>query len=163
LQRSTFASHLLFSPFSDYSKRFDATAWTVSICKKHKVKVVCHSDIVRYRNDKQEDRQLLNAVIADITQAVKCTIYDAQKFNRFIEGNSVIIRNCIKKPDSIVVTANTKVFPSGNIDIPVAIEREGRAILFPPPARLASVAEALNSPPKVRVSVRGKIVQVGSN
>ena len=131
--------------------------------KSIKVKVVCHSDIVRYRNDKQEDRQLLNAVIADSTKAVKCTIYDAQKFNRFIEGNSVIIRNCIKKPDSIVVTANTKVFPSGNIDIPVASEREGRAILFPPPARLASVAEALNSPPKVRVSVRGKIVQVGSN
>ena len=130
--------------------------------KSIKVKVICHSNIVRCRNDKQEDRQLLNAVIADNTQAVKCTIYDAQKFNRF-EGNTVIIRNCIKKPDSIVVTANTKVFPSGNIDIPVAIEREGHAILFPPPARLASVAEALNSPPKVRVSVRGKIVQVGSN
>ena len=118
---------------------------------------------MHYKNDKQEDRQLLNVVIADSTQEVKTTIYDAQKFNRFIDGNTIIIRNCSKKPESILVTANTKVFPSGNIDVPVAIEREGRAILFYPPARLASVAEALNSPPKVRVSVRGKIVQVGTN
>jgi 3D (Asp-Asp-Asp) domain-containing protein len=117
--------------------------------KSIKVKVICQSDIVHYRNDKHEDRQLLNAVIADNTQAVKCTIYDVQKFNRFIEGNTIIIINCNKKTESIVVTANTKVFPSGNIDVPVAIEREGRAILFPPHARLASVAEALNSPPKV--------------
>ena len=55
------------------------------------------------------------------------------------------------------------MFPSGNIDVPVAIERAGRSILFPPPARFIFMAEALNSPPKVRVSVRGKIVQVGTN
>ena len=117
--------------------------------KSIKVKVICQSDIVHYRNDKHEDRQLLNAVIADNTQAVKCTTYDVQKFNRFIEGNTIIIINCNKKTESIVVTANIKVFPSGNIDVPVSIEREGRAILFPPAARLAYVADALNSPPKV--------------
>jgi hypothetical protein len=37
------------------------------------------------------------------------------------------------------------------------------AILLTPPAKLTSLAEAQNSPPKVRVSVRGKIVQVGTN
>lgn len=37
------------------------------------------------------------------------------------------------------------------------------SILFPPPAKLTSVTEALNSPLKVRVSVRGKIVQVRTN
>jgi hypothetical protein len=68
-----------------------------------------------------------------------------------------------QKIENIVITTYRKVFPSGNIDVPVAIEREGRSILFPPPARLISMAEALNSPPKVRVSVRGKIVQVGTN
>jgi len=91
--------------------------------KSVKVKVICHGDVVHYRNDKQEDRQLLNAVIADHTQAVKCTIYDVQKFNRFVEGKTIIIRNCIKT-ENIVVTTNTKVFPAGNIDVPVAIERE---------------------------------------
>jgi len=34
-----------------------------SYAKSIKVKVICHSDIVHYRNDKQEDRQLLNAVL----------------------------------------------------------------------------------------------------
>ena len=94
--------------------------------KSVKVKVICHGDVVHYRNDKQEDRQLLNAVIADHNQAVKCTSYDVQKFNRFVEGKTIIIRNCIKKTANIVVTTNTKVFPSGNIDVLVAIEREGR-------------------------------------
>ena len=54
---------------------------------------------------------------------LKCTIYDAQKFNRFVEGNNIIIRNCIKKTDSVVVTTNTKVFPSRNINVPGSIER----------------------------------------
>jgi len=94
--------------------------------KSVKVKVICHGNVVHYRNDKQEDRQLLNAVIADHNQAVKCTSYDVQKFNRFVEGKTIIIRNCIKKTANIVVTTNTKVFPSGNIAVLVAIEREGR-------------------------------------
>ena len=83
--------------------------------KSIKVKVICQSDIVHYRNDKHEDRQLLNAVIADNTQAVKCTIYDVQKFNRFIEGNTIIIINCNKKTESIVVTANTKCSLQGTL------------------------------------------------
>lgn len=41
-----------------------------------------------------------------------------------------------------------------------SIEKEGIAILHPPPADVKSVAEALASPTKTRVSVRGKIVQV---
>ena len=92
LKRSTLASHLLFH-FQTTLRELMQQHGQSPYAKSVKVKVICHGDVVHYRNDKQEDRQLLNAVIADHTQAVKCTIYDVQKFNRFVEGKTIIIRN----------------------------------------------------------------------
>ena len=59
------------------------------------------------------------------------------------------------------MTSATVIFPAAKtLDLPPSIEKEGIAILHPPPADVKSVAEALASPTKTRVSVRGKIVQV---
>lgn len=41
-----------------------------------------------------------------------------------------------------------------------AKKKEGMAILHPPPADVKTVEEALASPTKTKVSVRGKIIQV---
>jgi hypothetical protein len=125
------------------------------------VKVLCSDPPTTYFNDKKEQRELMNAVVADTSKAVKCVIYDAKKFHRFKADNTVILRNIIRKPDGIAVTSATVVFPAGNIlSIPPDMEKEGRALLHPPPADVKNVEDALASPPKTKVSVRGKIVQV---
>jgi uncharacterized protein YqjF (DUF2071 family) len=89
--------HIFFFHFQTTLRELMQPHWQSPYAKSVKVKVICNGDALHYRNDKQEDRQLLNAVIADHTQAVKCTIYDVQKFNRFVKGKTIIIRNCIKE------------------------------------------------------------------
>ncbi|XP_078312323.1 uncharacterized protein LOC111116359 isoform X1 [Crassostrea virginica] len=128
--------------------------------KKVTVKVLCTDPATTYVNDKKERRELMNTVVADSTKAVKCVVYDSKKFHRFATGSTIILRNIIRKPEGIAVTSATVIFPAAKtLDLPPIIEKEGIAILHPPPADVKSVAEALASPTKTRVSVRGKIVQ----
>ncbi|XP_052813986.1 uncharacterized protein LOC128241041 [Mya arenaria] len=128
--------------------------------KKVTVKVLCTDPATTYVNDKKERRELMNTVVADSTKALKCVVYDSKKSHRFATGSTIILRNIIRKPEGIAVTSATVIFPAAKtLDLPPSIEKEGIAILHPPPADVKSVAEALASPTKTRVSVRGKIVQ----
>ncbi|MES1922809.1 hypothetical protein MHBO_004332 [Bonamia ostreae] len=52
------------------------------------------------------------------------------------------------------------MFPTAAVDVPEHIATQARHILNPPPAPTKPVSEALRSPPRVRVLIRGKIVQV---
>uniref|UniRef100_K1R6C5 Shieldin complex subunit 2 first OB fold domain-containing protein n=1 Tax=Magallana gigas TaxID=29159 RepID=K1R6C5_MAGGI len=88
-----------------------------------------------------------------------CVVYDQTKFPRFKEGSSVILRNVIKKPDGVAVTSNTKVFPCAEVSVPEHIVNQAKNLLHPPPAPTKTVSEALNSPPKERVSIKGTITQ----
>lgn len=127
--------------------------------KSLKLQVVAHNEEQTYINEKKENRTLVHAAVADASKAVKCTIYDAGKFPRFKTGKSLIVSNVIKKQDSIVVTTATKVFPTGDIQVPDHLKQQGRDILNPPPAPTKTVEEAIASPPRVRVSVKGRVVQ----
>lgn len=129
--------------------------------KKLTVKVLCSDPATTYINDKKEKRELMNTVIADSSKVVKCVVYDAKKFHRFKAGTTIILRNIIRKPDGIAVTSATVIFPAPKtLNLPPYIEKEGMAILHPPPADVKTVEEALASPTKTKVSVRGKIIQV---
>lgn len=132
----------------------------VPYTKSLKVKVIAREKEFSYKNEKNEDRVLVNCAVADKSTAIKCTVYDASKFPRFTEGKSIILRNIIKKVDAVMVTINTKVFPCGDVGVPNEIVRKAQIILNPPPAPTKPVSEALNSPPKVRVSIKGRIMQV---
>ncbi|XP_056014049.1 uncharacterized protein LOC130052602 [Ostrea edulis] len=131
----------------------------VPYTKSLKVKVIAREKEFSYKNEKNEDRVLVNCAVADKSTAIKCTVYDASKFPRFTEGKSIILRNIIKKVDAVMVTTNTKVFPCGDVGVPNEIVRKAQIILNPPPAPTKPVSEALNSPPKVRVSIKGRIMQ----
>ena len=120
------------------------------------------SSVTAYKNAKDEDKSLINTVVGDSTRAVKCVVFDTTKFERFNEGQCLILRNVIKKPEHIAVTANTKVFPAAGVNVPPEIRQAGRFLLHPPAAAVATVKDALASPPKTKVSVLGKIVQVSS-
>ncbi|XP_048740571.2 uncharacterized protein LOC125654622 [Ostrea edulis] len=128
--------------------------------KKVTVKVLYADPATTYFNDKKEKRELMNTVLADSTKAVKCVVYDSKKFHRFTPGKTIILRNIIRKPEGIDVTSATVIFPAAkSLSLPPSMEKEGIAILHPPPADVKSVVEALASPTKTKVSVRGKIVQ----
>lgn len=128
--------------------------------KSLKLQVVAHNEEQTYINEKKENRTLVHAAVADATKAVKCTIYDAAQFPRFKTGKSLIVRNVIKKQDSIVVTTATNVFPTRDIQVPDHLKQQGRDILNPLLAPTKTVEEAIASPPRVRVSVKGRVVQV---
>ncbi|XP_078327836.1 uncharacterized protein LOC144623312 [Crassostrea virginica] len=131
----------------------------VPYTKSLKVKVIARETEFSYKNERNEERVLVNCAVADESAAVKCTVYDGSKFSRFAEGKSIILRNIIKKVDAVVVTTNTKVFPCADVDVPDEVVQKAQIILNPPPASTKPVSEALNSPPKVRVSVKGRIMQ----
>ena len=129
--------------------------------KKVTVKVLCTDPPTTYVNEKKERRELINTVVADSTKAVKCVVYDSKKFHRFTAGTTIILRNIIRKPEGIAVTSATVIFPAAkSLNLPPCMETEGKAILHPPPADVKSMVDALASPTKTKVSVRGKIVQV---
>jgi hypothetical protein len=78
-----------------------------------------------------------------------------------------MLRNIIKKTDegrSVVLTSTSKV--ANWTPLPVAIPDHHLAtadkIVKPPVAAIISVVDALASPPKQKVSVSGRIVQVGN-
>lgn len=128
--------------------------------KSVKAKVIDTDPEHSYTNERNESRILKNCVIADEGKAVLCVVYDQTKFPRFREGSSVILRNVIKKPDGVAVTSNTKVFPCAEVSVPEHIVNQAKNLLHPPPAPTKTVSEALNSPPKERVSIKGTITQV---
>lgn len=102
--------------------------------KKLTVKVLCSDPATTYINDKKEKRELMNTVIADSSKVVKCVVYDAKKFHRFKAGTTIILRNIIRKPDGIAVTSATVIFPAPKtLNLPPYMEKEGVAILHPPP------------------------------
>lgn len=127
--------------------------------KSVKAKVIDTDPEHSYTNERNESHILKNCVIADEGKAVLCVVYDQTKFPRFKEGSSVILRNVIKKPDGVAVTSNTKVFPCAEVSVPEHIVNQAKNLLHPPPAPTKTVSEALNSPPKERVSIKGTITQ----
>ena len=132
--------------------------------KSLKVKVAAVEALFNYRNEKGEEKSLVNAAICEESMVVKCTIYDQAKFGRFRKVASIIVRNVITKADFIVITSATKVlFPISELAVPEERMQEGHTIIDPPLAPLKFVGEALTSPPRVRVSVRGRVVQVSLN
>ena len=93
--------------------------------KSLKVKVSAAEAVFNYRNEKGEEKSLVNAAICDESMAVKYTIYDQARFGRFRKGASIIVRNVIKNADSIVITSATKVFPISELAVPEERMQEG--------------------------------------
>lgn len=128
--------------------------------KPLKVKVVARSEIIKYSGADGTEKQSL-AVAATV---IKVTCYDCAKYSKLAVGNTVILRDVIRKKDddqrSLVITKASKVFMSIQMDVPDSHRAQGCSILNPPPAETMDIAAALNSPLKKRLSECGKIVQV---
>ena len=55
----------------------------VPYTKSLKVKVIAREPGYSYKNERNEERVLVNCAVADESAAVKCTVYDGSKFSRF--------------------------------------------------------------------------------
>lgn len=132
--------------------------------KPLKVKVVARSEIIKYSGADGTEKQSLAVAVSDGTTVIKVTCYDCAKYSKLAVGNTVILRDVIRKKDddqrSLVITKASKVFMSIQMDVPDSHRAQGCSILNPPPAETMDIAAALNSPLKKRLSVCGKIVQV---
>ncbi len=129
-----------------------------------KVKVLAVDDVINYRNAQGEEKISLNCGVSDGDVVVKLVVYDQAKFQKFRKGNTVVLRDCIKKSEdgarAIVVTKVSKVFMATPIDVGDDKEAEALRLINPPPAALVTLEEGLRSPPKKKVSIRGKVIQV---
>lgn len=130
--------------------------------KSVRIRVIAVSDIKSYTNDKLEKRQYIIAGIADTSRAAKLILYDQGKFNKMKEGNNLLLRNFIVKPDpegSLLGTSNTRIFPTGHIEVQEPLVLLARKLVNPPEAEVQPLVKALASPLKKKVSVRGQVVQ----
>lgn len=132
--------------------------------KPLRVKVVARGEVSHY-TVQGDSRQCLSIALSDGNEVVRGLAFDPSKFSRFLFGKSVVLRDIIRKIEdgrkTIVITKTTKVFMTSEIEVPDAHQVEGNRILNPPPAEVKPIVEALRSPSKQKVSIRGKIVQVG--
>ena len=128
-----------------------------------KVKVVSTDEPVTDRGTDGSEKKALHTAISDGEQVVKLVCYDQTKFPKLAEGNTIVLREIIRKTEgtqSIVATKNTKIFLTGGMEVPESHSGVGFLILNPPPAPTIPIKEALRSPMKTRVSVVGRVVQV---
>ena len=129
-----------------------------------KVKVVSTDEPVTYRGTDGSEKKALHPAISDGEQVVKLVCYDQAKFTKLAEGNTIVLREIIRKTEegtqSIVATKNTNIFLTGGMEVPESHSGVGFLILNPPPAPTIPIKEALRSPMKTRVSVVGRVVQV---
>ena len=129
-----------------------------------KVKVIKRDEAMTYRGGDGNQRQALSCAVSDGSSTAKLVCYDPAQFSRLSVGNTVLVRECIRKMEdtqpTIIVTKASKIFLTGAIDVPEHHQVEANNILNPPPAETLPIKSALQSPVKRKVSVVGKIVQV---
>ncbi|XP_069139111.1 uncharacterized protein [Argopecten irradians] len=104
--------------------------------------------------------QTLDDVLGNCTKQMPYT--KSGKFNKMKEGNNLLLRNFIVKPDpegSLLGTSNTRIFPTGHIEVQEPLVLLARKLVNPPEAEVQPLVKALASPLKKKVSVRGQVVQ----
>lgn len=119
---------------------------------------------IRHYQVDGEDRQMRIAVGTDGEQYARVHLYDKTKFARLAVGNVLSLLNIITKKEDgcmvVIVTKNSKIFCGKTEEIAENQKAAANNILNPPPAATIAIAKALSSPPKTKVSIWGKIVQV---
>ena len=93
---------------------------------------------MNYRGTDGSEKKALHTAISDGERVVRLVCYDQTKFHKLAEGNTIVLREIIRKTEegtqSIVATKNTKIFLTGGMEVPESHSVEGFLILNPPPA-----------------------------
>ncbi|XP_052212546.1 uncharacterized protein LOC127831607 [Dreissena polymorpha] len=127
-----------------------------------KVKVVAVKPAEVYRKDGEEKR-VMNFAMSDGITTAKGICYDPAKFCKLQVGNTLVVRNSIRRTEDevrvLILTSTSKVLMSAPLQVPPQHVQEGERLLNPPPAEIVAIKTALTSPAKKRVSISGKVTQ----
>lgn len=121
------------------------------------------SGTMNYQVDGGEKKEYKIIGVADSTGAIKCILYDRTKENTLQKGNSVILMNYIFKTEpseSIILTKNSKVMKTSNLEVSQELLDRAELIANPPPAETIPIKKAKTSPVKTLVSIQGRVVSV---
>lgn len=128
-----------------------------------KARVGGKSGAMSYQVDGGEKMEYKIIGVADSTGAIKCILYDRTKENTLQKGNSVIFMNYIFKTEpseSIILTKNSKVLKTSNLEVSQELLDRAELIANPPPAETIPIKKAKTSPVETLVSIQGRIVSV---
>ena len=82
-----------------------------------KVKVIKRDEAMTYRGGYGNQRQALSCAVSDGSSTAKLVCYDPAQFSRLSVGNTVMVRECIRKMEdtqpTIIVTKASKIFLTG--------------------------------------------------
>jgi hypothetical protein len=127
--------------------------------KAIKVKVADASSPSNYTKDGEEKKFMASAVTDGVT-VMKLVCYDPSQFTKIRSGSTMLLRNVIIREQSLIATKSSRIFLSGDIDVPEDKILEGKRLLNPPVAEFITIEQGLTSPAKKCLSIKGKLVQV---
>ncbi|XP_052243517.1 uncharacterized protein LOC127853222 [Dreissena polymorpha] len=157
-------------PALDISKELNMTSIDAAFTERGtgpytlalKVKVVAVKPAEVYRKDGEEKR-VMNFAMSDGITTAKGICYDPAKFCKLQVGNTLVVRNSIRRTEDevrvLILTSTSKVLMSAPLQVPPQHVQEGERLLNPPPAEIVAIKTALTSPAKKRVSISGKVTQ----
>ena len=100
-----------------------------------------------YRGGDGNQWQALSCAVSDGSSTAKLVCYDPAQFSRLSVGNTVMVRECIRKMEdtqpTIIVTQASKIFLTGAIDVPEHHQVEANNILNPPTSRNSANKECI--------------------
>ncbi|XP_069125544.1 uncharacterized protein [Argopecten irradians] len=122
---------------------------------------VCHiNPVVEYTNQKGEAGRMLVVGLADQQKAWKATCYDSTKFQHFSVGSAVLLRNFIDKgEDNIVLTKFSKVFRTGQMEVPQNLAEEATKLVDNRAPDVVPIKAAGSSPEGKRLTIQGRVTQ----
>ncbi|KAJ8300275.1 hypothetical protein KUTeg_021794 [Tegillarca granosa] len=97
------------------------------------------------------------AVLADATGSISATIYDHNQYSKFIKGFGVVLVNVLLKQSYVAVTSRTEVAICQGFEIPSEVKDNAPAL---PGHQAKTLEDALQSPVKSIVNVKGRIVKL---
>ncbi|XP_033731782.1 uncharacterized protein LOC117321478 [Pecten maximus] len=99
-------------------------------------------------------------IIADHTGSISATIYQGDDDSKFKKGSSLLLVNALVKDTFLAITSQTDVGICGSIEVPPHIVETAPKLFQPNKLQEMTIKDALDSPDKTMVAVKGKILNV---
>ncbi|XP_071847331.1 uncharacterized protein [Apostichopus japonicus] len=105
------------------------------------------------------EKKMQNFVLCDSTGFMKAVTFDVSKTEHVKENATVILKNYITKPDSIIITSKTKIYRAPTMAIDDTVLREAVNYLRPPTPPPSDIPTVKKSPIKSMQSITGKVIR----
>ena len=104
---------------------------------------------------------ILNFAIVDASGAMLASLNDATQHNKIGEDKSLHIRNFLVKGNRVILTKNSKIMSTPNVDVSTQQLDAGKQLITPA-SPLKKLTEVKQSPTKMLCTVHGQIMKVST-